>query len=112
VRARGDGDLRRKSEEVIPLRESDGAVTFAVKVHPRAKREGITGEVGEAVKLAITAPAIEGRANEAVLEFFAKLFKVARGSVTIAAGQSNRKKIVRVSGVSAAQARAALEKTD
>jgi len=80
-------------------------VTFAVKVHPRAKKNAITGELGDALKLSLTSPPLEGRANEACIEFFAKLLKVPRSSVTIASGQSRRNKVIRVSGVSAAEVR-------
>ena len=88
---------------MITIRESGGAVTFAVKVHPRAKRNAITGEVGDALKIALTAPPVEGRANEAVIEFLAEVLRVPRGSVSIAAGQSSRNKVIRVQGRSAAQ---------
>jgi uncharacterized protein (TIGR00251 family) len=80
-------------------------VTFAVKVHPRAKKNAITGELGDALKLSLTSPPLEGRANEACIEFFAKLLKVPRSSVTIASGQSRRNKLIRVSGLSAAEVR-------
>jgi len=86
---------------VIPIRESDQSVTFAVRVHPRAKKDAITGELGDALKLSLTAPPVEGRANEACIEFFAKLLKVPRSSVTIASGQHSRNKVIRVAGVSA-----------
>ena len=86
---------------MIPIRESDQSVTFAVRVHPRAKKDAITGELGDALKLSLTAPPVEGRANEACIEFFAKLLKVPRSSVTIASGQSTRNKVIRVAGVSA-----------
>jgi len=76
-------------------------VTFGIKVHPRAKRNAITGELGDALKLSLTTPPIEGRANEACIEFFAKLLKVPRTSVTIASGQTSRNKVIRVAGVSA-----------
>jgi uncharacterized protein (TIGR00251 family) len=88
---------------VIPIRESNNGVTFAVKVHPRAKKNTITGEAGDALKLSLTSPPVEGRANEACIEFFAKLLKVTRSSVTIASGQSSRNKIIRVTGLSAAE---------
>ena len=86
---------------MIPIRESDQSVTFAVRVHPRAKKDAITGELGDALKLSLTAPPVEGRANEACIEFFAKLLKVPRSSVTIASGQHSRNKVIRVAGVSA-----------
>jgi hypothetical protein len=74
-------------------------VTFAVKVHPRAKTNAITGEVGDALKLLLTTPPVEGRANDACIEFFAKLLKVPRSSVTIASGHTSRNKVIRVTGV-------------
>ena len=93
---------------MIPFEETHGGTTFAVKVHPRAKRDGITGEVGNALKLSLTAPPVEGRANQACIEFFAKLLKVPRSSVTIASGQSGRNKVIRVAGLSAEQVREGL----
>ncbi len=85
--------------------ENKASISFAVKVHPRAKREGIVGEMGDALKLAIKAPPVEGRANEACIEFFAKLLKVPRSSVTIASGESSRNKVVRITGITAEQLR-------
>jgi uncharacterized protein (TIGR00251 family) len=86
---------------LIPLQESGGSVTFAVRIHPRAKKNAIAGELGDALKLSLTAPPIDGRANQACIEFFAKLLKVSRSSVTIASGQTSRHKVIRVSGLSA-----------
>ena len=74
-------------------------VTFAVKVHPRAKKNAITGELGDALKVSLTTPPVDGRANEACIEFFAKLLKVPRTSVTIASGLTSRNKVIRVAGV-------------
>ena len=84
---------------MIKIEDSGGGVTFAVKVHPRAKKNAITGELGDALKLSLTTPPIEGRANAACVEFFAKLLKVPRSSVTIASGQTSRNKVIRVAGV-------------
>ena len=94
---------------MIPLHESGGGVTFALKVHPRAKKNAITGELGNALKVSLTVPPIDGRANEACIEFFAKLLKVSRSSVTIASGQTSRNKVIRVAGISAAELRNRLE---
>jgi uncharacterized protein len=93
---------------VIPIHDTAQGATFAVKVHPRAKKNAITGEVGDALKLSLTSPPVDGRANEACIEFFAKLLKVSRTSVTIAAGESSRNKVIRVSGMSADELRARL----
>jgi len=94
---------------VIAVRESGGAVTFSVRVQPGAKKSGVTGAVGEALKLATTAPPVEGRANEAVVELLAKLLRVPKSSITIAAGRSGRNKRVKVQGVAAAMVRERLE---
>lgn len=95
---------------MIPIAEKDGAVTFAIRVHPRAKKNTISGEVGDALKMSITAPPVDGKANEACVEFFAKLLKVPKSSVSIAAGQTSRNKVVRITGVSAAEMSGILER--
>jgi uncharacterized protein len=90
---------------MIPVRDTGAGATFAVKVHPRAKKNAITGEVGDALKLSLTAPPADGKANESCIEFFAKLLKVPRSSVTIAAGLTSRNKVIRVAGLSAEDVR-------
>ncbi len=89
---------------MISIRQSNGGVTFAVKVHPRAKENAITGELANALKVSLTSPPMEGHANEACIELFAKLLKLPHGSVTIASGQTRRGKLIRVSGLSADEA--------
>jgi uncharacterized protein len=76
-------------------------ITFAVKLHPRARKNAVTGELGDALKLSLTAPPVEGKANAACIEFLATLLKVPRSSVTIASGLSSRRKVIRVLGLSA-----------
>ena len=90
---------------MLAISQSGQAVTFAVKIHPRAKKNAITGELGDALKVSLTAPPIDGRANEACIDFFAKLLKLPRSSVTIASGHSSRNKIIRVAGLTAQQLR-------
>jgi uncharacterized protein len=90
---------------MIPLHETAKGVSFAVKVHPRARKNAITGVVGDALKLALTAPPVEGRANQAAIEFFADLFSIPRSSVTIASGETSRNKVLRIAGITAAQLR-------
>jgi uncharacterized protein (TIGR00251 family) len=88
---------------MIPIRQTPAGVTFSIKVHPRAKKNGITGEVGDALKVALTAPPVEGKANEACIDFFAELLEVPRSSVTIGAGETSRNKVIRVVGLPAAE---------
>jgi uncharacterized protein (TIGR00251 family) len=84
---------------MLLIHESDGGVSFAVKVHPRARQNAITGELGDALKVSLTTSPVEGRANEACIELFSKLLKLPRSSVTIASGQTSRNKVIRVGGV-------------
>ena len=79
--------------------EKEASAVLNVRVHPRAKKDAITGRVGDAWKLALTAPPVDGKANEACIAFFAKFFAVPRASVTIAAGQTSRNKVIRVDGI-------------
>ncbi|MDR3747906.1 MAG: DUF167 domain-containing protein [Acidobacteriota bacterium] len=93
---------------MIPIHDTPSGATFQVKVHPRAKKNAITGEIGEALKIALTAPPVEGRANEECVAFLAEVLSVPRSSVTIAAGKSSRNKTILVSCLSARQVEARL----
>ncbi len=88
---------------MIPIRDTDRGATFAIRVQPRASRNAVAGEMDDALKLALTAPPVEGKANEACVEFLANLLKVPRSSVTIASGESSRNKVIRITGLSAGQ---------
>ena len=86
---------------MIPVNDTAAGATFAVRVHPRARKNAITGVLGDALKLSLTAPPAEGRANQACIEFLAEVLRLPRSSVTIAAGPASRNKVVRVLGLSA-----------
>lgn len=88
---------------MIPIRDTPAGATFTVKVHARARRNAVIGEVGDALKIALTAPPVEGKANEACIAFLAELLDVPRSSITIAAGETSRNKLIRVAGLSAVE---------
>ena len=88
---------------MIPISDTPQGATFALRLHPRAKKNAVTGEIGDALKISLTAPPVESRANQACIEFLADLLKLPRSSITIAAGQTSRNKLIRVTGLSAAQ---------
>jgi uncharacterized protein (TIGR00251 family) len=96
---------------MIPLLEGQAGVSFAVKVQPRARKNAITGELGDALKVSLTAPPVDGRANEACVEFIANLLEVPRSSVSIASGEKSRRKVVRVRGLSAHEIRKVFERS-
>jgi uncharacterized protein len=97
---------------LIPLRESVQGISFAVRVQPRASRPGIRGVLGEgdgaALKLALTAPPLDGRANRELVEYFSGLFHVPQFSVDVIAGLQSRNKVVRITGLSMKQVRVLL----
>ena len=86
---------------MIPLKDSAGGATFSVRLHPRARKNAITGTLGDALKLSLTAPPAEGRANDAVIEFLAEVLRLPPSSITIAAGHGSRNKVVRITGMTA-----------
>jgi len=83
--------------------ESDGAITFAVRVVPRASRSGIAGEHDGALRVRVAAPPVEGAANEELVRTLARALGVARGSVEIVGGHQSKNKQMRVAGVGVEQ---------
>lgn len=79
--------------------ESRDGITFDVKVIPRAKRDEIVGVEGDAVKIRLNAPPVEGRANDALVKFLAEVLRIPRAQIEIVRGETSRHKVVRVRGV-------------
>jgi len=73
---------------------------ITVHVLPRASREGLAGLFGDAVRIRLTAPPLENRANEALVRFLSASLNVPRSRVEIVSGRRGRTKVVRVSGIS------------
>jgi uncharacterized protein len=76
-----------------------GTVIFAVRVQPRASKDEIAGEIAGAIKIRLQAPALEGRANDALIEFLAQLLKTPKGAVRILSGERSRVKRLEIRGV-------------
>ena len=76
---------------------------MAVRVQPRASRDEIVGEMNGALKIRLQAPAVEDRANEALVEFLARLLKTPKSAVRILSGQRNRSKRLEIGGVTRQQ---------
>ena len=88
---------------MLEVQEREGAVTFLVRVQPRASKDEIAGETGGALKVRLQAPAVEGRANEALVEFLAQLLKTPRSAVRILGGERSRTKRLEIRGVTQQQ---------
>ena len=93
---------------MIALRDTPNGCTLPVRVHPGAKRNEITGTHDCAVKISLTTPPTDGRANDALIAFLAAHLKVPRASIALLTGATSRSKTLRVAGKSAAQIQAAL----
>ncbi|SRR3989440_8357809 len=88
---------------MLEVQEREGTVIFSVRVQPRASKDEIAGEMGGALKVRLRAPAVEDRANEALVEFLAQLLKTPRSAVRILSGERSRKKRIEIHGVTRQQ---------
>jgi len=93
---------------MISARDTAGGCTLAVRVHPGAKRNAVTGVHDGALKISLTTPPTDGRANDALIAFVAAQLKLPRASVSLLTGATSRSKTLRIAGKSAAQIQAAL----
>jgi uncharacterized protein len=84
---------------MLEVEQREGAVIFSTRVQPRASKDEIAGEIGGALKVRLRAPAVEDRANEALVEFLAQLLKRPRSAVRILNGERSRTKRVEIHGV-------------
>lgn len=81
--------------------EGDDSLTFRIIVAPRSSRSRFGPLVGDAVKIAVTEPPVDGKANAAVVQLIARTLGVRKADVTITVGAQGKRKNVRVAGVSA-----------
>jgi uncharacterized protein (TIGR00251 family) len=83
----------------ISENQANGTLFFRVRVQPRASKDEISGEMAGALKVRLRAPALEDRANEALVEFLAQLLKTPRSAVRILSGERSRTKRIEIRGV-------------
>jgi uncharacterized protein (TIGR00251 family) len=87
---------------------AEGA-TLPLRVQPKAKRSAVLGEQAGALKVSVTAPPEDGRANDAVLALLREAFGLSRSQLALLSGQTNRNKVVLVRGLTAQQLIALVE---
>ncbi|HVM76384.1 MAG TPA: DUF167 domain-containing protein [Candidatus Saccharimonadales bacterium] len=80
-----------------------GTVSFVVRVQPRAGRDAVAGTLGGALKIRLSAPPVDGRANEALIEFLSSILKTSKSAVRIRSGEQSRSKRVEIFGVTRQQ---------
>ena len=100
--------FRPQSARGAPAPSSKRVCTLELKAIPNAPRTALAGWLGEALKAKIHAPALDGRANEALLEFLAEKLGVPRRAITLVRGDTSRHKVVRIEGLTLTEARARL----
>ena len=89
--------------------ENKDGVTITVRVIPRASRSEVVGELGDALKIKLASPPVEGAANEELVKILAKALAIQKSAVEIIAGHTTRTKTVRIDGVSGEQIAAILQ---
>jgi uncharacterized protein len=87
-----------------PIKATSHGISLTLVIAPRSGRDEVAGIVGNAIKIKLKAPPVEGRANEALLDFLAKQLSVPRPSVNILSGATGRHKVVTVAGLSVEEA--------
>lgn len=95
-------------QSVEAIEEKEGSVWIRVRVQPKASRESVVGEAEGRIRIALTAPPVEGEANAALVAFLAKTLGVPKRNVAIESGMRGREKTVRVEGTRASEVRAKL----
>ncbi len=90
------------------IEATPSGVRIRVRVQPRASRSEVAGVHGDSVRVRLTAPPVEGAANEALVRFMADRLGVPRGAVRLVAGETGRTKVVAVDGIGTPEARGRL----
>lgn len=94
--------------EMAPFEEREGFILLRVRVQPKASRNALTVEPDGRIRVALTAPPVEGAANKALVRFVADRLGVSKSSVSISAGERSRDKTVKIVGVAAMDVRSRL----
>jgi uncharacterized protein (TIGR00251 family) len=89
----------RERDIEFTISSAEGGAAFPVRVMPRASKNEISGRHGEAVKIRLTAPPVEGAANEALIGFLSEILGVRKSQIEILSGHASRDKIVCVVGL-------------
>lgn len=80
--------------------DSKGEVMLAVHVQPKASRNSVSGIHDNCLKIAVTSPPVDGKANKAIIQFLSKLLKIPKKDILLKSGQSSRRKLFHISGSS------------
>ncbi|MBL9201196.1 MAG: DUF167 domain-containing protein [Opitutaceae bacterium] len=99
---------QRNVHESVPPCDTASACTLPIKAIPNAPRSAVVGWLGDALKVKVHAPALEGRANDELCEFLADTLGLPRRAVTVAHGDKSRQKLLRIAGLTLDEVKARL----
>jgi uncharacterized protein (TIGR00251 family) len=83
----------------IPYKKIEGGLQLKVKVEPRSSKRSVSGVMGDVVKVKLTAPPVDGAANEQLVEVLAETFGIRKSSIKIVKGLSSKNKVVEIKGI-------------
>lgn len=83
------------------INQSDDGVIITVHAVPRAAKDAVQGLHGDALKIRLHAPPVDGKANEALVSFLGKMLNIPKGNIALKSGANQRRKIVLIAGISA-----------
>ncbi len=84
----------------IPFTRTKDGICIEIKVEPRSSKRGIAGVLGNKLKVKLTAPPVEGAANDQLVEVLAEAFGIKKAAIKIVRGQSSKTKVVELTGIS------------
>ena len=94
------------------IEEIQGGVRLHLFIQPKASKNEVVGPHNGEIKIKITSPPVDGEANSGLIEYLSKLFKIPKRDITLAKGETNRHKVVDLSGITLEQARQLLKCDD
>lgn len=83
----------------IPFKKSKKGITIKIKVEPRSSRKGISGVMGDTLKIRVNSPPVGGAANEELIEILSEKFGIRKSAIIIVRGNSSKDKVVEVAGI-------------
>lgn len=87
---------------MLNIQETDNGIRVEIKVQPRSSRNQISGEQDGALKVKLTAPPVEGAANQALIDFLAQTLKIPKKNIILLRGETSRNKLIEILAISKA----------
>jgi uncharacterized protein (TIGR00251 family) len=83
----------------VPFKKSKKGITVKIKVEPRSSRKGISGVLGDTLKVKVNSPPVGGAANEELIDILSEEFRIRKSSIKIIRGHSSKEKVLEIEGV-------------